>query len=190
MARSGLVWGGAAAGFLLAVTSVVLGRNDVVAAWPNSASAYAGLGLSVNSVGLVIEGRPAQVGWENGKPTVLVSGKLRNVRNRPVESPPLRFTLLDGSDTILSERVFQVTNAEIPAGGSRSFTVKLQDPPESVQDVEIGFQLEGRLPTKNSGDHGGSSQAEAKAVADAEPTPGETARAPALRPAQDHGAGH
>lgn len=191
-ARSGLVLGGAAAGFLLAVASVVLGRDDVVAVWPKTASAYAGLGLAVNSVGLVIEDQKAQVGWENGRPTVLVTGKLRNVRNKPVASPPLRFSLLDGAENDLGARVFQVTNADIPPGGARTFVAKLHNPPESVQDVEISFELgreeeahaatghgaaKGHRAAKGHGDakdHGGA-KAHKPAEAHAEPAHGEPA---------------
>ena len=150
-ARSGLALGGAAAGFLLAITSVVLGRNDVVAVWPKAASAYAGLGLSVNSVGLVIEGRPAQIGWENGRPTVLISGTLRNIRKRPVTSPPLRVTLLDKTGREVGVRVFEIANAELPAGGARSFVVKVQNPPESVYDFEATFELGGAARKKAHG---------------------------------------
>jgi predicted Zn finger-like uncharacterized protein len=140
-AWSGLVWGGAAAAVLALGLGLVVGRDGVVQAWPKTASAYTALGLPVNSVGLVIEEQSAQVGWEDGRPTVLVTGRLRNVRDRPVTSPPLRFTLLDREEKDLGTRISQVLNADVPAGGSRSFTAKLQNPPESVQNVEIGFHL-------------------------------------------------
>jgi hypothetical protein len=106
----------------------------------------------VNSVGLVIEEQAAQVGWVEGRPAVMVTGRLRNVRREPVESPPLRFTLLDGEEHSLGTRISRVENAEVPAGGSRRFSVMLENPPETVEDVEIGFHL-----AAESEGHGGSS---------------------------------
>lgn len=142
-ARSGLVWGAGIAAGVALVAGLTLGRDGVVQAWPKTASAYAALGLPVNSVGLVIEEQSAQVGWAEGRPTVMVTGRLRNVRGGAVTSPPLRFTLLDGEDKDLGTRVSTVANPEVPAGGSRRFTVMLQNPPESVVNVEIGFELDG-----------------------------------------------
>jgi predicted Zn finger-like uncharacterized protein len=166
-AQSGLVWGAGIAAGLALVAGLTLGREGVVQAWPKTASAYAALGLPVNSVGLIIEEQTAQVGWAEGRPTVMVSGRLKNVRSRPVTSPPLRFTLLDGEDKDLGTRVSTVANPEVPAGGARSFTVMLQNPPESVVNVEIGFEL------SEAGDHGAGSKNEAHG-----PDPGSDAEAP------------
>jgi predicted Zn finger-like uncharacterized protein len=166
-ARSGLIWGAGVAAGLALVAGLTLGRDGVVQAWPKTASAYAALGLPVNSVGLIIEDQSAQVGWAEGRPTVMVTGRLSNVRDRPVTSPPLRFTLLDGEEKDLGARISTVANPEVPARGSRRFTVMLHDPPESVENVEIGFHLSGQAPkhgpepsgSKTESAHGGEQAA-------------------------------
>lgn len=160
-AGAGLLLGGGAALLALLLMGIVAGRDSVVQVWPKSASAFAAIGLPVNSVGLVIEEQSAQVGWEDGRPTVLVTGRLRNIRGRPVASPPLRFTLLDAQEQDLGTRISRVVNADVPARGSRTFTAKLHNPPDSVQDVEIGFHL------ADEGAQAGQAPAQAKAPAHA-----------------------
>jgi len=140
-AWSGLVWGGAAAAVLALGLGLVVGRDGVVQAWPKTASAYTALGLPVNSVGLEIEARFEPLGFHEGRPAAIVTGKLTNVRKRPVTAPPLQFTLLDAQEQVLSTRVHEPLNAEIPAGESRTFAIRLMDPPEPTRDVEVTFAL-------------------------------------------------
>lgn len=172
-ARAGLIWGAGAAAGLALVAGLTLGRDGVVQAWPKTASAYAALGLPVNSVGLIIEEQTAQVGWAEGRPTVMVTGRLRNVRSRAVTSPPLRFTLLDGEDKPLGTRISRIANAEVPAGGSRRFTAMLTNPPESVLNVEIGFELaaaaDDHAPERGGGHGEGASRGGAEAHAASKP---------------------
>ena len=123
------------------LTLAILSRNAIARAWPQSASAFAAVGLPVNIVGLAIEEQKASLGYEEGRPAVLVTGSLRNVSDRPVTAPPLRITLLDAEDQSIGVKVSRIVNAEVPAGETRSFAVRLQDPPESVANVEIGFEL-------------------------------------------------
>jgi len=138
---AGAVWAAAGLGVIALLTLAILGRNSIVRAWPPSASVFAAAGLPVNVVGLAIEEQKAALGYEDGRPAVLVTGALRNIAGRSVTAPPLRITLLDGEDQPVGVKVARITNAEIPAGETRSFAVRLQDPPESVADVEIRFDL-------------------------------------------------
>jgi predicted Zn finger-like uncharacterized protein len=142
VAASGALWAavgvGAAAVLLLAGTA----RDNIARAWPKSASAFAAVGLPVNTVGLSIEQQTARTGFTpDGRPTVLVSGRLRNLRKTPVTAPPLRFELLDGQEAVVATRIVRPLNAEIPAGEARTFSVSLENPPESTHDVDIGFHL-------------------------------------------------
>lgn len=100
-----------------------------------------------------------------GRPAVLVTGRLRNLRNQAVTAPSLRFELLDGEEQVVATRIVRPMNAEIPAGEAPTFTVSLENPPESTHDVDIGFHL-------------GEGPAVAKAESDAEPV-----KAVQLRPA-------
>lgn len=138
---AGAVWAAIGLGVIALLTAAILGRNSIARAWPQSASAFAAVGLPVNVVGLVIEEQKAALGYEDGRPAVLVTGALRNVSGKPVTAPPLRITLLDGEDHNIGVKVSRISNAQVPAGETRTFAVRLQDPPESVANVEIGFEL-------------------------------------------------
>ncbi|MDP8916256.1 MAG: DUF3426 domain-containing protein [Pseudomonadota bacterium] len=135
------VWAAAGLVVIGLLTLLIVGRETVARAWPHTASVYAAVGLPVNLVGLAIEEQQAALGYEDGRPAVLVTGALRNVSGEPVTAPPLRITLLDGEDNTIGVKVSRITNAQVPAGETRRFAVRLQDPPESVANVEIGFEL-------------------------------------------------
>jgi predicted Zn finger-like uncharacterized protein len=149
VAASGALWAavgvGAAAVLLLAVAT----RDDIARAWPKSASAFAAVGLPVNTVGLEIDNQVAQMGFNaEGEPVALVTGRLRNVRKRGVVAPPLRVDLLDAKEGVVATRIVRPLNAEIPAGEARTFTLSLENPPESTHNVDIGFHL-GEAPAEH-----------------------------------------
>ena len=56
--------------------------RNVVRAWPQMASAYATVGLAVNPTGLVIENVQREPSLEEGHPTLVVSGTIRNIEGR------------------------------------------------------------------------------------------------------------
>lgn len=140
-ARNGLFLGAAGAAAAALVLGLVLGREGVVEAWPKTASAYAAVGLPVNSVGLVIEDQAAEVGFYQGRPAAIVTGALRNVRSRPVAVPPMRFDLVDAHDQVLDSRVHRLAKVEIAPGATRTFAMRLVDPPEPTRDVDVTFLL-------------------------------------------------
>lgn len=141
-ARSGLILGVSAAAVAALVLGLFVGRDGVVQAWPKSASVYAALGLPVNSVGLEIEARTEPLGFYDGRPAAIVTGTLRNVRDRPVDVPPLRFTLLSADQEVLDTRIHRIANVEIEPGAKRTFAVRLVNPPEPTQNVDVSFVLE------------------------------------------------
>jgi hypothetical protein len=140
---SGVVWSIAAGGLALLATVAIVTRDNVARAWPKTASAYAAIGLPVNLAGVVVEGQQAAMGFEDGRPALRVSGAIRNVRRETVSAPPLRLILLDGEDQPLATRISRLSNPSIPAGEKREFVVTMYDPPNTVQDVEIRFELAG-----------------------------------------------
>lgn len=136
----GAVWAGLGAVVALLLGGAAVFRVDVVRIWPRAASAYAAVGLSVNSIGLTIEDVHAQPSLQDGKPALVVSGVLRNIRSKPVLAPPLRIALLDKHGKRLTVRAAAPGDPLIPAGQTRSFAVSLVDPPSSASDLEVTFQ--------------------------------------------------
>jgi predicted Zn finger-like uncharacterized protein len=145
-AAAGAVWAGLVAGFGLILGVTVLMRQDIASLWPRTAGAYAMAGLPVNLVGLTIENQHAQPQLQDGHAVLVVSGALRNIRDRPIAAPPLRISLLNIAGKPLAVKIADPGGARIPPGEARRFVVSLIDPPVSATDVDIGFVMD-RRPT-------------------------------------------
>ncbi|HLY79986.1 MAG TPA: DUF3426 domain-containing protein, partial [Caulobacteraceae bacterium] len=90
---TGALWAGVAIVIAVVLGVVIVFRESVVRAWPQTASTYAAVGLAVNPTGLVIEQLHAEPALEQGHAALDVTGVIRNVVGRAVIAPPLRITL-------------------------------------------------------------------------------------------------
>ncbi len=145
-ATVGVVWASLIVVVALVVGLAVVLRQDIARIWPRTAGAYALVGLPVNLVGLAIENQHAQPALRDGHAALVVTGSLRNIRDRPVPAPPLRISLLNGSGKPVQVKIADPGGARIPPGEARHFSVDLLDPPVSAADVQIEFVVDGRLP--------------------------------------------
>ena len=142
-AATGVVWAGLGGVFALLLIAAVVLRQNIAQLWPRTAGAYAMAGLPVNLVGLTIEDQHAQPALKDGRATLLVSGALRNIRDRPVVAPPLRISLLNPAGRTLAIKIADPGGAQIPPGEARRFVVNVFDPPVSASDVQIDFVIDG-----------------------------------------------
>jgi predicted Zn finger-like uncharacterized protein len=146
-AAAGAVWAGIGAAFALVIVTAMVFRIDVVRLVPNSASAYAAVGLPVNPFGLTIDKAVhTEMGLQDGRQALVVTGTIRNIRTKAVESPPLAISLLDKQGHTVGRRTVRVGDALVPAGQTRSFAVSLLDPPMTARDVEVTFAFDGWKP--------------------------------------------
>jgi predicted Zn finger-like uncharacterized protein len=134
-----LVWAGAAALAAALVAGAVVFREQMVRVWPRSAAAYAGLGLEVAGGGLVLEQVQVQPAFLAGRPVLSVSGAIRNMRDVPVNAPPVRLTLLNRAGQPVAAKIARPDEAAIPARARRRFTVTMIDPPATARDLEVRF---------------------------------------------------
>ena len=82
---------------ILIVASAVIGRNEIVAGFPASASIYQKLGLPITlQLGLQFEGVVSRRLEEGGVAVLVVEGAIVNVTDQERPVPPIRVTLLDG----------------------------------------------------------------------------------------------
>ncbi|HEY2659241.1 MAG TPA: DUF3426 domain-containing protein [Caulobacteraceae bacterium] len=145
-ATVGVVWAGLIVVLALVVGLMVVLRQDIARVWPRTAGAYALIGLPVNLVGLAIENQHAQPALRDGHAALVVTGSLRNIRDRPVPALPLRISLLNASGKAVQVKIADPGGARIPPGEARRFSVDMLDPPVSASDVQIEFVVDGRLP--------------------------------------------
>lgn len=145
-ATVGVVWASLIVILALIIGLVVVLRQDIARHWPRTAGAYALIGLPVNLVGLAIENQHAQPELKDGHAALVVTGSLRNIRDRPVPAPPLRISLLNAAGKPVQVKIADPGGARIPPGEARRFSVDMLDPPVSAVDVQIEFVINGAVP--------------------------------------------
>jgi predicted Zn finger-like uncharacterized protein len=143
-AFSGALWAGVAISVAVVLGVVILFRESVVRAWPQTASAYAAVGLPVNPTGLVIENVQREPSLEDGHPTLVVSGTIRNIVGRGVMAPPLRISLLNAQGKRVAGQITSFADPRVPSGASRSFSTSIPDPPFSAVTLQVDFAIGAR----------------------------------------------
>jgi predicted Zn finger-like uncharacterized protein len=141
-ATTGIIIAAVVAVFAVIVALLVVFRVNVVRAWPQSAGAYALVGLPVNSLGLVIEGVKAEPSLQDGHAALSVSGMIRNIEDVAVVAPPLRITLISKAGKTLSTKIARPADARVPPGQTRHFALAILDPPSTAHDLEVAFAPE------------------------------------------------
>jgi len=142
LAVTGMIWGGMAFVLAAVVAVALVFRVDIVRLWPHTASAYAGIGLPVNRVGLVIEGVRAEPALQDGHAALAISGMIRNVEDRTIVSPPIRISLYNGAGKRVYGKILNPSSPSIPPGKTRYFSTAVLDPPSTSHDLEVAFALE------------------------------------------------
>lgn len=140
-ATHGAVWAGLASAFALVLGAGWLFRVDVVEMYPRAAAAYAMVGSPVNPVGLDFEAVGAKtLPSDPGK--VVVSGSVRNVRDREIVAPSIRLALLDEHGVELAHRIVRIDAAPVLPGKVQGFAAVMPDPGGRAADVGVTFVLD------------------------------------------------
>lgn len=135
----GVVWAGMAAAVVLTLGAALVFRVDVVRLWPQTAAAYAGVGLPVNQLGLAIEDLTVETALKDGHAAYSVTGTIRNVEGRTITSPPLKMILVNKAGRPLVTRIARPADPRIPPGESRHFGLVIPDPPSTAAELEVSF---------------------------------------------------
>ena len=146
--RGGGVWiGWLVAGFVVAVvlTGLALGRNTIVAAWPDTVGAYDSAGLPIrvpHADGLrIAEVESERVQGGNGA-VLLVRGVIENTIENSRTVPTLQAVLVDEAGTELHRWRVAAVSTVLGAGQSTTFESWLAEPPEGAARVTVGFVAE------------------------------------------------
>lgn len=137
-ATHGAVWAGLASLFVGIIGAGWLFRVDVVELYPRAAAAYAMVGAPVNAVGLEFEALSAKAVADRPD-TVVVSGALRNVRDREIVAPPVRVALLDEHGAEIGHAIVRLEEAPVLPGGVQGFAALIRDPGAHGVDVGVDF---------------------------------------------------
>ncbi|WP_233351945.1 MULTISPECIES: FxLYD domain-containing protein [Hyphomonas] len=123
-------------------------RNEVVKAWPQSASAYRLFGLDVNRFGLEFEGIVHTRTFNDTIPIVTVTGRAVNVSKGAVETPGVRVDLKDEAGEIVATRYSFVTPVEVAPGDAGQFGVVVEPTPVESYEIELTFVDRSAVPTE------------------------------------------
>jgi predicted Zn finger-like uncharacterized protein len=135
----GVVWAGMVAVLVLTLGAALVFRVDVVRLWPQTAAAYAGVGLPVNQLGLAIEDLTVETALKDGHAAYSVTGTIRNVEGRTITSPPLKMILMNKAGRPLVTRIARPADPRVPPGQSRHFALVIPDPPSTAAELEVSF---------------------------------------------------
>jgi predicted Zn finger-like uncharacterized protein len=139
----GLIGWLAAVLVVLVLASVVIGRNEIVAGFPASASIYQKLGLPVTvQLGLQFENVTSKRLDERGISILVVEGEVVNLSDQRRAVPPIRLTLLDDAGRQLQHELFEVERPELAVGGRTSFSGRVVSPAEQARNFSIAFDLD------------------------------------------------
>lgn len=137
-AVQGTVWAGMASVFVGLIAAAWLFRIEIVTLVPRAGAAYAAVGAPVNRTGLEFEAMGATPA-PRAPNMVLVSGALRNVRDREVVAPPVRLALLDAHGKEIGFKVVPIDAAPVLPGGVQGFATLIPDPGAQAAGVGVDF---------------------------------------------------
>lgn len=138
-----IAWAAMAAVVAAVVAGALIFRDTIVRLAPQTSGAYAGLGVPVNSLGLVIEDVVAKPTFQGGRPVLAVTGKIRNLRDGAKPSPAIRIDMLTRTGRPLAARIVRPIDPTIPGGGTRHFAVAIADPPSGLGELALAFETKG-----------------------------------------------
>jgi len=141
--------------FLVAVIVVIgtafLGRNMVVAAFPDLASLYKLVGIEINVVGLDLTEVRTISTLQNGNRVLVVDGRITSTVGRTVEVPPIRVSLIGANGAEIYNWRVRAEDSELEPGDSITFETQLAAPPQNAVTVRLSFDTMGFAPNDNGG---------------------------------------
>ncbi|HTH98455.1 MAG TPA: DUF3426 domain-containing protein [Stellaceae bacterium] len=124
---------------------LAVGRSRIVALWPAVEPIYAAFGLSTPLAGTGLELRSVNsaVTPVDGKPTLIVAGRIANVTSQAQKVPTLVVTLRDTRGNLVKSWSLAPSQATLLPGEGMSFQTSMPSPPADATSAVVTF---GSLP--------------------------------------------
>jgi predicted Zn finger-like uncharacterized protein len=133
----GLPTGCAAMGAL--VLALFVWRVDVVRLLPQTALFYKTVGLEVNLRGLTFKDIKITNETVDGKPVLVIEGKIIGETRKPVELPRLRFSVRDAQGAEIYAWNAVLEQAVLKPGEQAFFKSRLASPPPEGRNIDVRF---------------------------------------------------
>jgi predicted Zn finger-like uncharacterized protein len=125
---------------VLILASAVIGRDEIVASFPESVPIYRALGLPLAAQpGLEFGQVSSDRVVEGGVAVLVFEGEIVNQSKEPRHVPPIRVILLDDGGRHLQRETFSSKDASLDAGGKTTFSGRLVNPPSQARNYSITF---------------------------------------------------
>jgi predicted Zn finger-like uncharacterized protein len=129
-----------AALFLLIIDAVLIGwRDDMVRLFPQTASFYTELGLSINLRGLSFTDVSTTAEKHEGVPILVVEGSIVNDTRKFVDMPRLKFAVRNGADEEIYSWTAVPPRPILAPHESVAFRSRLASPPPDGRAVLVRF---------------------------------------------------
>lgn len=135
--RSRLAW--IIAGLATIVVALVVLRTPIVRALPQTASAFAAIGLPVNLRGLDFTNVRTSEEMSDGVPVLVVEGDIVNVTRKLLEVPRLRFAIRNPTGVEVYAWTAQPSQPMLGPEETMPFRSRLASPPADARDVQVRF---------------------------------------------------
>jgi predicted Zn finger-like uncharacterized protein len=121
------------------VLGLVVARDKVVTAAPQTASLFASIGMPVNLRGLAFENVRTTGEMHEGVPVLIVEGTISNVGARPTEVPRLRFAMRNRAGQEIYAWTSVTGRNTLAPGETAPFRTRLASPPAEGREVSVRF---------------------------------------------------
>lgn len=113
-------------------------RDDIVALWPNTAGAYAVVGIDAQPAGLRIAEVSHRLAMSTSGPTIEITGALKNDAANPLPAPLIQAEALGPRGELLSRWTFRLDEETVAEGALAPFSTRAPAP-EGVVEVALSF---------------------------------------------------
>jgi predicted Zn finger-like uncharacterized protein len=127
---------------VLILAAAIIGRNEVVAIFPEAAPVYQKVGLSVTlPLGLQFENVTSERFDERGIAILVIEGDIVNLSEQPRDVPQVRITLLDDSGREIHQELFEPADSKLESGGKTQFSGRLVNPAAEARNFSVTFDV-------------------------------------------------
>jgi hypothetical protein len=138
-------WVAVALVVVVVVVGLVVGRHQIVGAWPAAARLYDTVGLPVGGLhakDLRISGVVSERLVEGGVPILVVRGEISNTGEQSQSIPAIRAALKDEAGEELHHWTFTAEMRALGAGESTIFQDRLTSPPRGATNLSVDFVID------------------------------------------------
>ncbi|WP_068310762.1 zinc-ribbon domain-containing protein [Polycladidibacter hongkongensis] len=114
-------------------------RNTLVKRYPELASLYRLVGISVNTRGLVFNSIRTFREYEEGSTLLVVEGTIENISDAAVEVPPIRLSMRGQDNREITAWTAQPLQTRLTSGQKTRFRTRLAKPSEMATSIQLRF---------------------------------------------------